>query len=133
MAPSIPDPAGSPLLPTPEKMAKANLRKPETLDHADLRKPETQAKADLRKSETNDVGLAIARAQQLRGWSLKEFSEAAQRGERQLARWMDGTEHAQLDTLFAIESFRQPLIVALAERAGFGVDVHTTITIRRAA
>lgn len=119
---TIADPDRSPLLPTPEKMAKADLRKPETL-----------AKADLRKAETNDVGLAIARAQQLRGWSLKEFSEAAQRGERQLARWMDGTEHAQLDTLFAIESFRQPLIVALAERAGFGVDVHTTITIRRAA
>jgi hypothetical protein len=59
----------------------------------------------------------------------KEFSGAARRGERQLARWIDGTEHPQLDTLFAIVSFRKPLIVALAERAGVGVDVQTVIRI----
>lgn len=90
------------------------------------------AKADLRKAE-NDTGLAIDRARQLRGWSLKEFAGAAKRGERQLARWIDGTEHPQLDTLFAIVSFRQPLIVALAERAGLGVDVQTVVTIRQVA
>lgn len=91
------------------------------------------AKADLRKAETNDAGKAIERAQQLRGWSLKEFAHAANRGERQLARWIDGTEHPQLDTLFAIVSFRQPLIVALAEQAGLGVDVETIVTIRKVA
>jgi transcriptional regulator with XRE-family HTH domain len=91
------------------------------------------AKADLRKPENNDVGRAIARAQQLCGWSLKEFAEAARREERQLARWMDGSEHAQLDTLFAIASFRRPLIIALAERAGLGVDVQYVVTIRNAA
>jgi len=91
------------------------------------------AKADLRKAENNDAGKAIERARQLRGWSLKEFSGAVNRGERQLARWIDGTEHPQLDTLFAAESFRQPLIVALAESAGVGVDVQTVVTIRLVA
>lgn len=90
-------------------------------------------KAVLLKAANNDTGRAIERARQLRGWSLKEFAGAAQRGERQIARWMDGTEHPQLDTLFAIVSFRQPLIVALAEIAGLGVNVRTTITMRRIA
>lgn len=90
------------------------------------------AKADLRKAE-NHAGQAIERAQQLCGWSLKEFAGAAQRSERQLARWKDGSEHPQLDTLFAIVVFRRPLIIALAEQAGLGVDVQTVITLKVAA
>jgi hypothetical protein len=113
MAPTIPDPA----------RVRYSRQRRESPAHGESRSPQTGERGRPRDR---------ARAA-TRGWSLKEFAEAAQRGERQLARWMDGTEHAQLDTLFAIESFRQPLIVALAERAGFGVDVHTTITIRRAA
>jgi ribosome-binding protein aMBF1 (putative translation factor) len=94
----------------------------------------TMVKAVLPKAETaGDAGRAIQRAQELRGWSLKEFAAAAQRGERQLARWMDGTEHPQLDTLFAIVSFRQPLIQALAEIAGDGVEVETLVRIKRVA
>lgn len=106
---TIADPDRPPLLPTPEKMAKA----------------------DLRKAESNDAGQAITEARNVLGWSLKEFSGVANRGERQLARWEEGTEHPQLDTLFAIVVFRQPLIIALAKRAGLGVQ--TTITIRQAA
>jgi len=113
MAASIPDPARAALLPTAEK-ARPHM-----------------AKADLRKAENNDAGLAITQARQSLGWSLKEFSGAAKRGERQLARWEEGTEHPQLDTLFAIVPFRQPLIIALAKRAGLGVE--TTIKIREAA
>ena len=90
------------------------------------------AKASLPKAE-NHAGHAIERARQLRGWTLKEFSGAAKRGERQLARWIDGTEHPQLDTLFAIVSFREPLVIALAERAGVRVTVRTVITIGEAA
>jgi ribosome-binding protein aMBF1 (putative translation factor) len=101
------------------------------------RLPETKprmAKAVLPKAESaGDAGRAIQRAQQLRGWSLKEFAGAAQRGERQLARWMDGTEHPQLDTLFAILSFRLPLVQALAEIAGAGVEVETLVRIRKVA
>jgi hypothetical protein len=92
------------------------------------------AKAALPKAESaRDAGRAIDRARQLCGWSLKEFAGAAQRGERQLARWIDGTEHPQLDTLFAIVAFRQPLVQALAEIAGAGIEVTTSITLRRVA
>lgn len=88
------------------------------------------AKADLRKAE-NPTGQAITQARNSLGWSLKEFSGHARRGERQLARWEEGTEHPQLDTLFAIVVFREPLIIALAKHAGLGV--RTTITIPEAA
>lgn len=98
------------------------------------------AKAALRKAENptdpdepNAAGAAITEARQALGWGLKEFSQATKRGERQLARWEDGTEHPQLDTLFAILELRQPLIIALAKRAGLGVGVQTTITIQQAA
>lgn len=91
-------------------------------------------KAALPKPENaGDAGRAIQRAQELRGWSLKEFAGAAKRGERQLARWIDGTEHPQLDTLFAILSFRLPLIQALAEIAGAGVEVETLVRIKKVA
>lgn len=91
-------------------------------------------KATLPITESaGDAGRAIQRAQQLRGWSLKEFSDAAKRNERQLARWMDGTEHPQLDTLFQIQSFRIPLVQALAEIAGAGIEIETTIRLRRIA
>lgn len=94
------------------------------------------AKADLRKPEPPDdwrlaVGAAIRRAMILRGWSLKEFAHAVDRDERQCARWMDGTERPQLDTLFAVATLRQPLVQAFGELAG--ADVHTTITMRRVA
>lgn len=113
MTPIVPELARAALLRTPEKAAH-------------------MAKADLRKPE-NHAGQAIERAQQLCGWSLKEFAGAANRGERQLARWIDGSEHPQLDTLFAIVVFRRPLIIALAEQAGLGVDVQTVITLKTAA
>ena len=93
------------------------------------------AKADLRKPDMwrEQIGGAIQRAMSLRGWSLKELAGAVDRDERQCARWIDGTERPQFDTLFGVETFRQPLIVALAELAGAGVEVTTAITIRRIA
>lgn len=91
------------------------------------------AKAALRKPESNETGEALTQAQRARGWSLKEFAAQVQRPERQVAAWLAGTEHPQLDTLFAIVSFRQPLILALAQRAGLGVQVTTTITLSEAA
>lgn len=113
MPDSLPAVTARALLPTPESRAR-------------------MAKAALRKAESQ-TGPALKRALLLRGWSLKEFSAATHRGERQLARWLDGSEHAQLDTLFDIRSFRQPLIQALSEAAvEDGVDCVTVITIRKA-
>ena len=95
------------------------------------------AKADLRKAEPQpwkaEIGHAIQRAMSLRGWTLKEFAAAVERDPRQCARWIDGSERPQLDVLFAVAELRQPLIVALAEVAGEGVEVQTVVTIRRTA
>lgn len=114
MPPTVPDPSAVPLRRTSESRAR--------LPQGDLRKP-----------ENNDAGDAIKLAQQLCGWDLQEFANHAKRDERQIARWIEGKEHPQLDTLFAIKGFRKPLILALAKCAGLGVDVQTTITIREAA
>jgi len=100
--------------------------------------PETRprmVKADLRKAEPDGwreaIGRAIERAMFLQGWSLKQFAAAVGRDERQVARWITGAERPQLDTLFACEALRQPLVQALGELVG--ADVHTTITLRRTA
>ena len=77
------------------------------------------AKADIRKAEMTDwrveIGRAIQQAMSLRGASLKEFATAIDRDESQLARWIGGAERPQLDTLFTVDEFRQPVIVTLAE------------------
>jgi hypothetical protein len=96
------------------------------------------AKADLRKTEMVDwrrlVGGAIERMQSLCGLSLKELSEVVGRDERQIARWIAGTERPQLDALFAAETLRQPLVVALAELAqNDGIEIVTEIRVRRRA
>lgn len=93
------------------------------------------AKADLRKADQSGepegwreaIGRAIERAMFLQGWSLKEFAAAVDRDERQVARWITGSERAQFDTLFAVEALRQPLIQALSELVG--VPVHVQITL----
>lgn len=103
--------------------------------------PETSvgsmAKADLRKAETADwkteVGRAVERVKNMTGLSLKEFADAVGREDRQVARWIAGTERPQFDAIFAVERFRQPLVIALAELIGQGVEVTTHISIRRTA
>jgi transcriptional regulator with XRE-family HTH domain len=94
-------------------------------------------KADLRKSEIahwkGDVGHAIERMRLLAGFaSLKELAAAIGRDERQVARWIAGTERPQFDALFAVAALRAALVIALAELAD-GVDVVTSITVRRRA
>ena len=95
------------------------------------------AKADLRKAEADAmrvrVGRALERAVQRRGWTLKEFAGEVEKDQRQCSRWFTGEERPQFDVLFAIESFRQPLVVALAELAGHAVEIETTIRVRQVA
>ena len=95
------------------------------------------ATMDLRSAEMPDlraqVGAAIRRAANLVGWSLKELAGAVNRDERQVARWIAGAERPQFDALFAVEALRQPLVVALAELAGDGVEIVTEIRVRRSA
>lgn len=93
------------------------------------------AKADLRKPEMADwreqIGRAIERARTLACCTLKEFAALIGRDERQIARWIAGTERPQMDAIFGVPQLRGPLVIALAELAE-EVRVETTITIRRA-
>lgn len=93
------------------------------------------AKAGLRKAETEvwakAVGQAVQRAVSICGWSLKEFAAAIGREERQCARWIAGDERAQLDTMFAVEALRQPLVQALAELAEAEVVVSVRFRVNR--
>lgn len=94
-------------------------------------------KTDLRKAEMDDrrvVGRAIVRARSLLGWSLKELSGKVGKDERQIARWEKGDDRdrAQLDALWAVEEFRGPLVIALAEAMDdSGVVVTTHVQIRQ--
>lgn len=91
------------------------------------------AKADVRKAEVDfraQVGRAIQRAASLRGWTLKELAAAVNHDARQVARWINGQERPHFDALFAVEELRQPLVVAIAELAGEGVEIDTVIRVR---
>jgi len=94
------------------------------------------AKADLQDIRKADIDwkLAIGRAiERVMGTLLlKEFADLIHRDERQVKRWIDGKERPQFDAIFAVDRFRGPLVIALAELA-HDVEVETTITIRRTA
>lgn len=77
------------------------------------------------------VGRAIQRCFSLAGLSLKEASGLLDRDAHQVGRWINGQERPQMDTLFAVEQLRQPLIQAFSEMAG--ADVEVTISLRRRA
>lgn len=79
------------------------------------------------------VGGAIARAIAISGLSQKEVAGLTERDPAQVARWLTGAERPQFDALLAVEKLRQPLIVALAELAGDGVEIETVVRIRRRA
>ncbi len=96
----------------------------------------SMAKADLKKVETawrERIGRAIHRAFSLAGLTQKEAARLLERDQAQVARWVSGAERAQLDALFAVEAFRHSLVLALAELAGNGIEIETTIRIRRSA
>ena len=99
------------------------------------------AKADLRKAETDwraSIGHAIERTRTLCGLTLKEFTAALPtingkpRDERQIARWIRGEERPQLDAIFAVEAFREPLVIALATLTDT-IEIETVLHTRRRA
>lgn len=93
------------------------------------------AKASSRKLNSDfqaEIGTAITRARLLMGLSKKELAGALDRDEAQISRWEGGKERPQFDALWALEGFRAPFVIALAEMAD-GVDVVTEIRIRRTA
>jgi hypothetical protein len=96
------------------RMAKADL--------ADVRKADIDWKAA--------IGTAIERV--MGTLLLKEFAVLIARDERQVKRWIDGKERPQFDAIFAVDRFRAPLVLALAELA-HDVEIETTIRVRRRA
>lgn len=112
MMATLPSPVPRALPVRAEKCAKADLRKPEMADYRAL------------------LGSAINRARLRCEWSLKEFADQVGRDERQVARWLAGIERPHWDVLFALEVFRHPLIVALAELGGDAVEIETIVRLR---
>ena len=112
-----------------ESRAKANLRKPEMA-------------ASIAERYRVRVGLAIRRARNIRGWSLKEFAaqmplmDGGDRDERQIARWESGDERPHFDALLAIEddTFGDALVMAFAElRTSVEVETIIRVQIKRRA
>lgn len=85
-------------------------------------------RADLRNAEAvnfrAEVGACLQRAASLLGWSLKELAGHLDRDERQVARWLNGTERVQVDVVFDCEELRQPFAYQLARLSGADGHVH---------
>lgn len=95
---------------------------------AALRNPENDGQQAVRLA----VGRAIERAYQSLGWTLDQLAGELDRDPRQVRRWMDGAENAQLHVLFSVVVLRGPLVVELA-RLCEDVAVRTVIELRRSA
>lgn len=85
------------------------------------------------------VGHQLARARELAGLSQKELAgKFGHSDSAQLSRWESGQETPQLAAYFGVKDdtghafMQQPVVIALAALAEGGVEVHTTISIRKA-
>jgi cytochrome c551/c552 len=96
--------------------------------------PTRMAKADLRIQEIDafraEIGRCVERARLLVGWSLKQLAASLAHDERQVARWIAGTERAQFDVLFSVPELRGPLVIALAGLSD-DIEAETTLHVRR--
>lgn len=82
------------------------------------------------------VGRAIQRAVSLAGLSNKEAAGQVGVDDAEFGKWLTGSSenrHPHLDRLFAVEALRVPLVIALAELAGAGVEIDTVIRVKRIA
>jgi hypothetical protein len=115
-------------------------RLPERADapaKASLRKPETSAKPDLRNAEQRQahqavIGEILEDALVLMGKTrLKEQAVFFNRDERQVARWINGTEVFRFADVWAIEALQPFLVAALAESCRRDlVEIEMVIRVR---
>lgn len=117
MCPTVPDPASA--------------RHLQRLENVSV----VMAKAELKNLETGraQIGRAVLRCFALAGVTQKEGAALLNRDAGQVQRWIVGSERPQFDVIFGVVKLRQCFVVALAEMAGEGVEVKTTIEIRRIA
>lgn len=93
-------------------------------------------KADVRNPDidwVSVIGQAIQRAVKDAGLSNKEAAALAGVDDAEFGKWLSGGRRPQFDRLFSVASLRQPLVIAIAQLAGEGVEVTTHIQIRRSA
>jgi hypothetical protein len=102
-------------------------------------KPRKQAKAALkgvRKAENGALwakwGAAIDEVRHTFRLTLQQFAGELEKDERQVARWIDGTERPQIEAVLAKPRFAGVMLIALAQ-AEQGVSVDTVIHVRRSA
>lgn len=79
------------------------------------------------------LGAALKRARIRCDWSLKEFSAEMNRDDSLVSRWESGEKMPPWDELFAHNTLRPQLILALAEIDGDNIEIRTTVTIKGAA
>lgn len=65
------------------------------------------------------------------GLNVDEFAGLLDRDARQVGKWLNATERPQFETVFAIERFQQPLLLALARRVP-SIQITTQLTVRSA-
>jgi hypothetical protein len=62
--------------------------------------------------------------------NVDEFAAALKRDPKQVGKWLKGIERPQFETVFDVEQFRQPLLLALARRVPtIQIAVHLTARI----
>lgn len=66
------------------------------------------------------------------GMTVDEFAHAIDRDARQVGKWLSATERPQIETVFAVERFQQPLVLALARRVR-SIEISTHLIVRRSA
>lgn len=93
------------------------------------------ASSVLRKADSDDamkeIGECVDFARRQAGWALKELAGALGRDERQVQRWMDGKENTNIAAVFAVETLRQPFVIALARLSQEFDEEPLTLKARR--
>lgn len=93
------------------------------------------AKAVLPKGENEtflaQIGGCLDYARRDVGWTVDQLAGALSRDSKQVGRWIRGEERTQVDAVFAVESLREPFVIALAKLAKMPVE--EIVTIRRTA
>lgn len=78
------------------------------------------------------IGAAIQHAVKDAGLSNKEAAALAVVDDAEFGKWLNGTRRPQFDKLFAVAALRRPLVIAMAQLGGDGVEIVTEIRVRRA-
>jgi len=96
------------------------------------------AKAELANVTNHDnrdfrsgIGAALMRMRMLCGCTADQIAREIDRDPAQVSRWERGIERPHIDAYMAVERFRFPMLIALAEL--LDAEVRTEITARRTA